>query len=164
MPIKLYSQLGLTQSEFKLLLFVFFSFIFGLVLNLMFNVSNKSRLLNFEYTLEDSLFFSFNDENQEGNSENKKQNVAYKEEVLDFNSAKFENVLKKVLPPLNSINLNSATKSELTKLPGIGEKTAEAIIKLREKMGKFWKLEDLKKVKGIGHKKFEKIKPYIFIK
>jgi competence protein ComEA len=48
-------------------------------------------------------------------------------------------------------------------LPGIGEKTAEAILQMREKNGKFRKLEELKKVKGIGEKKFEKIKKYIFI-
>jgi competence protein ComEA len=42
-------------------------------------------------------------------------------------------------------------------LKGIGKKTAEKII-LYRKYNKFKKLEDLMKVKGIGPKKFEKIK------
>lgn len=61
----------------------------------------------------------------------------------------------------NKININTATKEELMKLPGVGEKTAEQIIKHREIYGKFNRIEDLMNVKGIGQKKFEKLKNYI---
>lgn len=164
MKLNFHHKIGLTSTEFKLILFVSFSFIFGLALNQLFNVSPKTKLLKFDYSYQDSIFLSLNDGNSEEIYESSKSNVVSKGEVLDFNEVKFKNVSKKVLPAEKSIELNSATKSQLMNLPGIGEKTAEAIIKMREKNGKFRKLEELKKVKGIGDKKFEKIIKYIYIK
>lgn len=61
------------------------------------------------------------------------------------------------------ISINKATIEELITLPGIGEKTALKIIEYRETYGSFWSIEDLKNVKGIGDKKFEKLKDYISI-
>ncbi len=55
------------------------------------------------------------------------------------------------------ININKASKKELTNLPGVGEKKAEAIIAYRKKNGDFKKLEDLMKVKGIGPKVYKKL-------
>lgn len=162
MAIHFHQKLGLSSTEFKLVSFVVISFIFGLVLNQFFGISNKTKLLEFDYSVQDSLFFS-NVSETEDDSQVYKSDVVSKEEVLDFNSSKFKNVSKKVLPAEKSININSATKQELIQLPGIGEKTAEAIIQFREKNGKFRKLQDLKKVKGIGDKKFENIIKYIYI-
>lgn len=62
-----------------------------------------------------------------------------------------------------SINLNSAGIDELVSLPGIGESTAEKIIEYRNKKGKFKKIQDIMKVKGIGQKKFDNIKEYLVI-
>lgn len=56
------------------------------------------------------------------------------------------------------INLNSATAEQLTTIPGIGPATAKLIIEHRTKVGKFNRVEELMNVKGIGEKKFEKIK------
>lgn len=61
-----------------------------------------------------------------------------------------------------TVNINTASKSELMSLKGIGEATANKIIEYR-KNNKFNKLEDLKNVKGIGDKKFEAIKKDIVI-
>lgn len=61
------------------------------------------------------------------------------------------------------ININKASKSELDKLPGVGPVTAEKIIKYRQKH-KFKRPSDIKKVKGIGEKKFEKMKKYIEVR
>ena len=60
-----------------------------------------------------------------------------------------------------SINLNSANKTELMMLPGIGETTAERILLYREEKGSFKSVNELKNVKGIGEKKFEKLKTHI---
>lgn len=57
----------------------------------------------------------------------------------------------------SKINLNRATKEELMNLDGIGDKTAEAIIKYRDENG-FNEIEDIMKVPGIGKGKFDKIK------
>lgn len=62
-----------------------------------------------------------------------------------------------------AVNLNTATKKELMTLEGIGDKKAEEIIKYREKTP-FKKPEDLKNIKGIGDKLFDKIKDKVEVK
>ncbi|MBU2540388.1 MAG: helix-hairpin-helix domain-containing protein [Candidatus Omnitrophica bacterium] len=62
-----------------------------------------------------------------------------------------------------NININNATKEELTQLPGVGEKTASIIIRYREIHGDFKEKEELKNIKGMGEKKFKKIEQYIRI-
>ena len=59
------------------------------------------------------------------------------------------------------ININTATREELDKLPGVGEATADKIINYREENGEFKKIEEIKEVKGIGDSKFEEIKDLI---
>ncbi len=56
-----------------------------------------------------------------------------------------------------AVNINTASIEELSTLPGIGKGTAEKIVEYR-KGHKFNKTSDLMQVKGIGEKKFEKIK------
>lgn len=81
--------------------------------------------------------------------------------IADSLEIKFENnsVTKKL--PSGKININTATAAELTGLPGIGTITAEKIIEFREINGRFKSAEDLRKVKGIGEKKFNNLKEYI---
>ncbi len=59
------------------------------------------------------------------------------------------------------INVNTASKEELEKLPGIGKVIAERIIKYRKEHGFFSAPSDLLGVKGIGKKKLEKIRSMI---
>lgn len=61
------------------------------------------------------------------------------------------------------ISINKATYEELITLPGIGPKTAEKIIEYRNTYGPFWTIEDIKNVKGIGDKKYAKLKEFITI-
>ncbi|GAA0135987.1 hypothetical protein YSY43_28270 [Paenibacillus sp. YSY-4.3] len=59
------------------------------------------------------------------------------------------------------VSVNTANSSQLQTIPGIGEKKAQAILDYRNQHGSFNSLSDLKKVKGIGEKVFQKMKPYI---
>jgi len=58
----------------------------------------------------------------------------------------------------DKINLNSATVEQLQSLPGIGPATAKSIVEYRTKAGKFSRIEEIINIKGIGEKKFQKIK------
>lgn len=59
------------------------------------------------------------------------------------------------------ININTASAAELEALPGIGPVLAQRIIDHRQANGPFGRLEDIKKVKGIGDKTFEHLKDLI---
>ena len=48
------------------------------------------------------------------------------------------------------INVNNASKSELMRLPGIGDKLSDKIIAYRSVHGGFRTIDDLQSVKGIG--------------
>jgi competence protein ComEA len=61
------------------------------------------------------------------------------------------------------INLNTASAEDFDKLPGIGRTIALRIIADRKKLGAFKSTEDIKRVKGITDKKFEKIKKYLIV-
>lgn len=66
--------------------------------------------------------------------------------------------------PANAkININTATSEELQELDGVGEATAEKIIKEREENGPFATVEDIMRVPGIGEKKFEAMRDDITV-
>jgi competence ComEA-like helix-hairpin-helix protein len=78
-------------------------------------------------------------------------------------------VLLSLVPPTlgeesPKIDLNTATLSQLDSLPGIGPVIAERILELREKSGPYKRIEDLMNIRGIGEKKFLKLKDLITIK
>lgn len=65
--------------------------------------------------------------------------------------------------PAHPVPINRASLGELTAVPGVGEKTAEAILAYRKAHGDFRALDDLLNVKGIGEKKLEKMGAYLII-
>ena len=55
------------------------------------------------------------------------------------------------------VNINTADAKTLDELPGIGPAMAQRIIDYRQQKGAFQNIEDIKKVRGIGEAKYEKM-------
>lgn len=70
-------------------------------------------------------------------------------------------------PSVNSaprpLDVNAATFNDLVRLPGIGPVMAKRIIEYREANGPFKRLQDLRHVKGIGAKTYEKLAPLLVV-
>lgn len=62
------------------------------------------------------------------------------------------------------VNLNTASAEELTRLPGVGPSTAQKILDYRQEIGSFTEAAQLLQVKGIGEKKFAKMKPFVTVR
>jgi len=86
--------------------------------------------------------------------------IPKKEENL--NTESIEDTNESDINVQEKININTATKDELTSLNGIGEATANKIINYRNK-NKFKDIEDIMNVPGIGEAKFNNIKDYICV-
>lgn len=61
------------------------------------------------------------------------------------------------------VNINTASKEELMKIPSVGETRAESILAYREEHGLFSDISDIKQVSGIKDGVFDKIKDYIVV-
>jgi competence protein ComEA len=59
--------------------------------------------------------------------------------------------------------LNRASEEDLRHLPGIGATRARAILALRAKIGRFSRVEDLLRVKGIGRRSLARLRPLVQI-
>lgn len=61
------------------------------------------------------------------------------------------------------ININTAPPEELERLPGIGRALAARIISYREQYGRFRRAEHLILVRGIGERRFRRLRPFITV-
>jgi competence protein ComEA len=71
--------------------------------------------------------------------------------------------LKKIQVGEPPINVNTATAEELQRLPGVGPVTAQAIVATRT-AAPFQSVNDLDKVRGIGPKTLEKLRPFVVVR
>lgn len=139
-PIKrLQEYFAFTKNEQKVFLFLSLVFLAGVAVKAYKSYIVPQTPVQFDYSVSDSIFNA-------------------RSRSLPDDSVSAETM------PLKKIDLNAATKTELMSLPGIGEAMAERIMVYREENKSIKKIDELKKVKGIGEKKFEKLKPYIEIK
>jgi competence protein ComEA len=62
-----------------------------------------------------------------------------------------------------TVNINTASVTDLEGLPGVGAKTAARIVEYRQKNGPFKKIEELMNVRGLGEKNFLKLKSQLTV-
>jgi competence protein ComEA len=67
------------------------------------------------------------------------------------------------LLPGEVLDLNTVSAEDLTRLPGIGDSKAEAIVAWRRENGPFTSVDQLLEVKGIGEKILAQIAPYVTV-
>ena len=65
--------------------------------------------------------------------------------------------------PIEKVNINDADKDSLMQISGFGDAVSTQLITYRNDNGVFRRLEDIKKVNGIGNATFEKVKNYIYL-
>lgn len=64
---------------------------------------------------------------------------------------------------VRQVDLNQATVADLEALPGIGPKLAQRVIDHRDERGPFHSVDDLRQVRGIGRKKFDRLRPHVLV-
>jgi len=151
-------SIGITDNELRLIFFLILILFIGLALKVFKNTYSQHE--KFNYTYVDSLFIEY-----EGRINVTDDVFAMARDTTIINELIRRHDLSKknTLPPDKKININEASENELALLPNVGTKTAEKIIKYREKTIKFKSIEDVMKIKGIGKKKFEKMKNNITV-
>ena len=69
----------------------------------------------------------------------------------------------KIENPAKVVNVNTASAEELQAIRGVGPAIAARILDFRKQNGRFEKVEDLAKIRGIGEAKLQRIKAQVSI-
>lgn len=159
-------QFGFTKQDLIIIAFLLTALIAGVIIKL----SGWNAVTTYDYSSADKNFIQHTDsaftkldnkpltkEQEEKLSSIKKFSDSLYSEKDNSPSDKSDLLTGK------KININNALAGDLTALPGIGEAIAERIIEYRGQIKSFKRTEDIMNVKGIGEKKYEKIKEYITV-
>jgi competence ComEA-like helix-hairpin-helix protein len=161
---ELFRKLGFAKRDVVLILFLLSAFTAGLIIKYA-GWSNKKE---FDYSSSDRSFEQYlnNTYKEFELSQTKQERLKLLNRINDSLNAENDrtNVENPIsLPEGKKLNINLAYPADLELLPGVGKVTAERIIEYRERNNGFRNIEDLMNVKGIGQKKFDRIKGYITV-
>ncbi len=172
----LFRKLNFTKNEIKVLLFLFVILFLGLGLKVSKEYFSEESKFDYQkagklfYQKSGGLPYSVNDSNIVNDSvsgSNIKTDIGKtnlsEDSLKSLDTKKKKKGKKGENLQEKSINLNTASREQLILLPGVGESTADKIIQYRKDYGSFKKIEDIMKIKGIGNKKFEKMKNFIIV-
>lgn len=155
--------LGVTPNELMVVLLLVLGLTVGVIAKYFFAETTERISYQDVYAVMDSLAeadkttYIGTDTEQQTIVELEQHDTVVKKEQL------FPEAKKKQLPQNGEkINLNTASLAKLMQLPGIGEKTAQKILDYRQDKP-FTSIDDIMNVKGIGPKKFEKMKDFLII-
>jgi comEA protein len=164
----IFRHLSFTKSETKVIIFIVLAIATGFSIKFYKQVFGKNESQNKDYFSEtDKRFLEksarLNNPDFEKLSYDDKVKILQSSEDSLKQAEKEKKSISKKEQKLEGkqININTATKEELMQLPGVGEKTALLIIEYRDDSSGFKTIEDIMEVKGIGPKKFEKMKKYL---
>lgn len=150
---------GFTPTESKVVLFLIITFVIGSGVKIYKSYFPQDLSKDFDYSEQER---EFNQRSRRIDSlEATKRDEDPKSSRGKRSSSTSRPKTSKGVQPGIIINLNTASKKELMQLPGVGEAMAERILLYREDKGRFQTVEELRKVKGIGGKKFEKLRPMV---
>ena len=170
-----FSNIGFTKNETRVVLLIVLVLIIGASIKYGRYFFKDEKTL-YDYSQSDNEFKKLTDAAKKKEFDAIKNDTIKKDEAAEISEEmnkeqdslesieKEPKISKKELKLREkSINLNSAGLDELVSLPGIGTSTAEKIIEYRNEKGKFKSVQQIMNVKGIGEKKFQKIKDYLTI-
>lgn len=65
--------------------------------------------------------------------------------------------------PAAPVDVNTASREELRRLPGIGRTLATRIVEAREAAGGFGSVDELRRVRGLGGAKLDRLRPFVAV-
>ncbi|MBI5021939.1 MAG: helix-hairpin-helix domain-containing protein [Ignavibacteriales bacterium] len=151
---KFNQTLGFTKNETRIILFLVLIFLAGIGIKLF--KSSYTSKPSYDFSSIDSEFYTRSATGDSVSSE-----LSAIENQKDKSTGGDRSISKGKYS--TSVDINSASIAELMALPGIGEGIAKNIIAYRKSNGNFKSVSDLKKVGGIGDKKFEKLLPLVTV-